>query len=72
MNWLKEIHHIHPVAYTVLVFALTAALGIGIGRLKLRGIGLGVAGVLFSGILLGHFGFSVEKEVLEFVRSELA
>ena len=68
MNWLEKLHHINPVASTVLVFALTAALGIGIGRIKLRGIGLGVAGVLFSGILLGHFGFKVEKEVLEFVR----
>jgi len=68
MNWLEKLHHINPVASTVLVFALTAALGIGIGRIKVRGIGLGVAGVLFSGILLGHFGFKVEKEVLEFVR----
>ncbi len=35
---------------------------------KIKGVGLGIAGVLFTGLLFGHFGFHIEKEVMEFVR----
>jgi hypothetical protein len=31
-----------------------------LGSLKFRGIGLGTAGVLFAGILVGHFGEAVD------------
>jgi putative transport protein len=32
------------------------------------GVGLGIAGVLFAGILVGHCGIQIESEILEFVR----
>ena len=37
-------------------------------RSVLRGVGLGVTGVLFVGIILGHFGIHIEHGILEFVR----
>jgi len=59
---------VSPVAWAVLVLTLTGALGLLIASVKVRGVGLGIAGVLFAGIILGHFGFHIEKEILEFVR----
>ena len=40
----------------------------GAGRLRFRGVGLGIAGVLFVGIAFGHFGLHVEERTREFVR----
>ena len=38
------------------------------GSLKFHGIGLGTAGVLFAGILVGHFGEEVDHATLDFVK----
>ena len=43
------------VAYLTLYIALGAVLGILLGQIKYKGIGLGIGGVLFSGIIVGHF-----------------
>jgi len=45
-----------------------AALGHFLGGLRVRGVGLGVAGVLFAGLLLGHFGLEIDPQVMEFAR----
>jgi putative transport protein len=39
-----------------------------LGSVKFRGIGLGTAGVLFAGILIGHFGETVDHHTLDFVK----
>lgn len=57
-----------PGAPAALVLALVAGLGLALGSVKFRGVGLSTAGVLFVGLLLGHLGVAVEAEVLEFVR----
>lgn len=57
-----------PVACAVLVLSLIAVVGMALGSLRFRGIGLGTAGVLFAGIGFGHFGFHIDHEILEFVR----
>ena len=55
-------------AGAVLVLSLVAALGLALGAVRLRGIGLGIAGVLFVGIAFGHFGVQVAERTREFVR----
>lgn len=67
-NFLVQLLTGHSVAQAVFVFGLVIALGLGFGSLRFRGIRLGVAGVLFSGILFGHFGIKVNEEILEFAR----
>ena len=57
-----------PVTQTLLVLALTAVAGLGLGRLRLFGTSLGVAGVLFAGLILGHFGFKLDDHLSEFIR----
>ena len=39
-----------------------------LGSVKVKGIGLGTAGVLFAGILVGHFGKAVDHHTLDFVK----
>jgi putative transport protein len=56
------------VAWSVFVIMLVAAGGLAIGNLSIFGINLGIAGVLFSGILFGHFGIDINHETLEFLR----
>lgn len=68
MDWLKEMAATQPVAWAVLVLSLVGALGLALASMKVRGLGLGIAGVLFVGIVFGHCGIHIEKEILEFVR----
>lgn len=43
------------IALTVSILALVAVVGLFIGNVKFRGVGLGIGGVLFGGIIVGHF-----------------
>jgi putative transport protein len=56
------------IAQSVLALALVASTGLALGSLRYRGVGLGTAGVLFAGILFGHFGWRLEPALLEFLR----
>ncbi|HET6407022.1 MAG TPA: TrkA C-terminal domain-containing protein, partial [Chthoniobacteraceae bacterium] len=68
MSWLFELHQTQPIAYAIGVLAFVCVLGMGLGSLKFRGIGLGTAGVLFAGILVGHFGETIDHHLLDFVK----
>jgi putative transport protein len=68
MEFLESIKQISPHAEPILVISITAILGLLIGSVKVRGIKLGVAGMLFSGLLLGHFGFSLDPHLLSFLK----
>lgn len=68
MSWLFELHKTQPIAHTVGMLAFVCVLGMALGSLKLRGIGLGTSGVLFAGILVGHFGEAVDHQMLDFVK----
>ena len=70
MEWL--INLIGPghteLASTLVLYSFVIAAGIFLGKLKIGGISLGVTFVLFVGIVMGHFGYEVNAEVLKFVR----
>ena len=68
MNWLTELFWSDGVAHTVLLFAAVIAIGITLGKIKILGVSLGITFVLFVGILLGHFGFEVNHEILHFMK----
>jgi putative transport protein len=68
MKWLADLQFAQPVAYAVLILSAIAVAGLAIGHIKVRGIQLGVAGVLFAGILFGHLHLSLSPEILGFVR----
>ena len=56
------------LASTLVLYSFVIAAGIYLGKMKVGGISLGVTFVLFVGILMGHFGYTVNSEVLKFVR----
>ncbi len=56
------------LANTLVLYSFVIALGVFIGKIKVFGISLGVTFVLFVGILMGHFGYIVDGDVLKFVR----
>ena len=68
MDWLFELPRTQPVAHAIAALCFVALLGMAFGSLKIRGIGLGTAGVLFAGIIVGHFGQPVDPETLHFVK----
>ena len=68
MDLLTLLFSPQSVAWSVFVIMLVAAAGLALGNIKLFGINLGIAGVLFSGILFGHFGLDINHETLEFLR----
>jgi putative transport protein len=68
MNWLFQLHNTQPVAHAIGALAFVCLAGMALGSVKVRGIGLGTAGVLFAGILVGHFGKPVNHATLDFVK----
>jgi len=56
------------LASTLVLYSFVIAAGIYLCNMKVGGISLGVTFVLFVGILMGHFGYTVNSEVLKFVR----
>lgn len=68
MSWLFDLHETQPVAHAIGVLAFVCVLGMAFGSVKFRGIGIGTAGVLFAGIIVGHFGEPVDHATLDFVK----
>jgi len=68
MTWLIDLFTKPSVGQQVVAIALTAAVGLMVGKIKVKGISLGGAGALFVGILLGHLGLRVEGNVLHFIQ----
>ncbi len=56
------------LASTIVLYSFVIALGVFLGKIKVAGVSLGVTFVLFVGILMGHFGYVVNPEVLKFIR----
>lgn len=55
-------------ATALIYISLTAFTGLLIGKIKISHVKLGIAGVLFSGLLIGHLGAKANPEVLHFIR----
>ncbi len=68
MQPLIQLFSSPSTAQSVFILALIIALGLAFGNLKFFGIKLGVAGVLFAGLLFGHFKWTINPELLDFVR----
>jgi len=68
MHWLSTLAHAQPVAHALLVIAAVIALGLSVGALRVRGLALGAAGVLFAGLLVGQLGATISADVLAFAR----
>lgn len=55
-------------ASTLLFLGLIGITGVLVGQIKIFNIKLGIAGVLFTGLIAGHLGLRSDYEVLIFIR----
>lgn len=68
MEWLINLLTKESIAHTMLLYSFVISLGVLLGKIKIGSISLGVTFVLFVGIAVGHFGFTVEAELLHFLK----
>lgn len=69
MEWLYSLFLEHSALQAVVVFSLISAIGLGLGKIHICGVSLGVTFVFFAGILAGHFGLSVDPQMLNYAES---
>jgi putative transport protein len=67
-NWFTNLFAQQSIAQTVLVFGLVISLGIWLGRIKLKGISLGITWVLFVGMFLSWLGVHLEESTEHFLK----
>ena len=68
MDWLVNLFTGGGIASSVLIIALTIALGLALNRIKFGSISLGVTWVLFVGIILSHLGLTIDPTVGHFIK----
>ena len=56
------------VTQSLIVVMSVIALGIFLGNLKIQKVSFGMSAVMFSGLLLGHYGYNIEHYTLQFLR----
>lgn len=56
------------MAATILIFAITIALGLLLSRVRIKGVGIGATWILFVGILISHLGYTVDPTALAFIK----
>lgn len=69
MNWIESLFFEHTPLQAVIVMSIIIAAGLGLGKIKIGGVGLGVTFVFFMGILAGHLGFSIDPAMLSYAQS---
>ena len=68
MSWINELLWGSGIGHSILLLSIVIALGIQLGKIKIFGISLGITLVLFVGIVMGHFGFTMNPDILHFFK----
>lgn len=69
MEWLYDLFFNHSALQAVVILSVIIACGLGLGKIHICGISLGVTFVFFMGILAGHLGFSIDPQMLTYAES---
>lgn len=69
MDYLNSLLLDHTALQAVVILSLISAIGLGLGKIKIFGISLGVTFVFFTGILFGHLGLSIDNQMLNYAES---
>jgi len=70
-DWFNELfspNDTPDITQSLIVLFLAISVGFFVGRIKIGSVSLGVSAVMFVGLLLGHLGFSMDAELIQFVR----
>ena len=69
MDWIVNLVKSMPsIAAAVIILALTIAIGMMLNKIKFGSVSLGVTWVLFVGIILSHFGLTIDHEICHFIK----
>lgn len=68
MNWFTQLFTDNSVAQSVVIYSLTIAAGIALGKIKIFGISFGITWVLFVGLIISYLGITINKETEHFVK----
>ena len=69
MNWLIDIFTEQTFIQAILILSLICAVGLALGQIKIGGVSLGVTFVFFAGIIAGHFGLTVNPDMLTMIQN---
>lgn len=69
MNWFIEIFTEQTFVQAILILSLICAVGLALGQIKIGGVSLGVTFVFFAGIIAGHFGLTVNPDMLNIIQN---
>lgn len=68
MDWINDLLWGEGIGHSILLLSFVIAAGIQLGKIKVFGVSLGITLVLFVGIILGHFGFTINHNVIHFFK----
>ena len=63
MNWFIELFTEHTFIQAVMIMSIICAAGLALGKIRVKGISLGVTFVFFAGIIAGHFGVEIDPSM---------
>ncbi len=69
MNWIETILFRHTPMQAVIIIALIIAVGLGLSKIRIKGVSLGITWVFFAGIFAGHIGLSIDENMLLFAQN---
>ena len=69
MHWLYSLFVEHTALQALAVLSLISAIGLGLGKVRILGVSLGVTFVFFAGILAGHLGLEIDPQMLTYAES---
>lgn len=67
--WFENLVSVHSAVQGIVILSLICTLGLALGKIHVKGVSLGIAFVFFVGILAGHFGLSIDQNMLDFAES---
>ena len=64
IDYIRILFTEHSALQAIVVLSLISALGLMVGKVRFFGISLGITFVFFAGIIAGHFGLSIDADML--------
>lgn len=68
MDWIQELMFGRGIGHSILLISIVIFAGILLGKIKIKGISLGITWILFVGIILSHFGMRMDNNALHFLK----
>lgn len=65
---MRDLFFGQGTGHSIMLLAFVIAAGIYLGKFKVKGVSLGTTWILFVGIVLSHFGFRADENLLHFLK----